>query len=71
VKRANELVAHCIPNAAVAEIAGAAHFMIATHAREISVLIAQHVAATNIGRRPSYTSDAATGLARQKDGPER
>jgi pimeloyl-ACP methyl ester carboxylesterase len=71
LKRANELVAHCIPNAAVAEIAGAAHFMIATHAREISVPIAQHVAATNISRRPSYTSDAATGLARQKDGPER
>ena len=44
VKRANELLAHCIPNAAIAEIAGAAHFMIATHAREISVLIAQHVA---------------------------
>ena len=44
VKRANQLLAHCIPNAAVAEIAGAAHFMIATHAREISVLIAQHVA---------------------------
>jgi pimeloyl-ACP methyl ester carboxylesterase len=44
VKRANELLAHCIPNAAMAEIAGAAHFMIATHAREISVLIAQHVA---------------------------
>ena len=43
-KRANELVARCIPNAAIAEIAGAAHFMIATHAREISVLIAQHVA---------------------------
>ena len=44
VKRANEPLAHCIPNAAIAEIAGAAHFMIATHAREISVLIAQHVA---------------------------
>ncbi len=44
VKRANELLAHCIPNAAIAEIAEAAHFMIATHAREISVLIAQHVA---------------------------
>jgi pimeloyl-ACP methyl ester carboxylesterase len=43
-KRANGLVAQCIPNAAIAEIAGAAHFMIATHPREISALIAQHVA---------------------------
>jgi pimeloyl-ACP methyl ester carboxylesterase len=44
VKRANKLLAQCIPNAVIAEIAGAAHFMIATHAREVSVLIAQHAA---------------------------
>jgi pimeloyl-ACP methyl ester carboxylesterase len=43
-KRANELLALSIPNAAIAEIAGAAHFMIATHAREVAGMIAHHVA---------------------------
>ena len=43
-KRANQLLGQCIPNAAVATIAGAAHFMIATHAREVAGMIAQHVA---------------------------
>jgi len=43
-KRANGLLGQCIPNAAVAEIAGAAHFMISTHAGEVAGMIAQHVA---------------------------
>ena len=42
-KRGNELLGQCIPDAAVATIAGAAHFMIATHAREVAGMIAQHV----------------------------
>ena len=43
-KRANELLAQCMPNASIAEIAGAAHFMISTHAGEVADMIAQHVA---------------------------
>jgi pimeloyl-ACP methyl ester carboxylesterase len=43
-KRANELLGQFIPNAAIAEILGAAHFMISTHAGEVAGLIAQHVA---------------------------
>ena len=43
-KRANELIGQFIPNAKAAAIAGAAHFMIATHAAEVAGMIAQHVA---------------------------
>ena len=43
-KRANELLALCMPNASIAEIAGAAHFMISTHAGEVAGMIAQLVA---------------------------
>lgn len=42
-RRGNELLGQCIPGAAVATIAGAAHFMISTHASEVAGLIAQHV----------------------------
>jgi pimeloyl-ACP methyl ester carboxylesterase len=42
-KRANELLARRMPNASAAEIAGAAHFMISTHAEEVAGIIAQHV----------------------------
>jgi pimeloyl-ACP methyl ester carboxylesterase len=45
-KRANELLGECIPNAVVATIAGAAHFMISTHAEELAGMIAQQVART-------------------------
>ena len=45
-KRANELLGECIPNAMVASIAGAAHFMISTHAEELAGMIAQQVART-------------------------
>jgi hypothetical protein len=33
-----------MPKAGTAEIAGAAHFMISTHAGEVAGLVAQHVA---------------------------
>jgi len=42
-KRANELLARCLPDARVTTIAGAAHFMIATHAGEVAQLVAAHV----------------------------
>jgi pimeloyl-ACP methyl ester carboxylesterase len=42
-QRANALLGQCIPNASAATIAGAAHFMIATHASEAARLISQHV----------------------------
>jgi pimeloyl-ACP methyl ester carboxylesterase len=43
VQRANELLSQCLPRAALATIAGAAHFMIATHAAEVAGLIAEHI----------------------------
>jgi pimeloyl-ACP methyl ester carboxylesterase len=42
-RRANELLGHYIPDAAVATIAGAAHFMISTHAKQLAGLIAHYV----------------------------
>ena len=46
-KRANELLGQCIPNAVVATIAGASHFMISTHAKEVAGMIGQQVARTD------------------------
>lgn len=43
VQRANALLAQSIPRAADATFAGAAHFMIATHAGDVARLIANHV----------------------------
>jgi pimeloyl-ACP methyl ester carboxylesterase len=43
-KRANELLAQYMPNASIAEIPGAAHFMISTHAGQVAGMIAQLVA---------------------------
>jgi len=48
-KRANQLLGQCIPRAAVANIEGASHFMIATHAREVAGVIAGHVARAEDG----------------------
>jgi pimeloyl-ACP methyl ester carboxylesterase len=42
-RRANELLGEHIPGAAFTLIEGAAHFMIATHAREVAQRIAEHV----------------------------
>lgn len=43
-RRANELLGEHIPGASVATVAGAAHFMIATHAQVVGRLIGEHVA---------------------------
>jgi pimeloyl-ACP methyl ester carboxylesterase len=43
-QRANALLAQCIPNAALATLADAAHFMILTHPKQVAELITQHVA---------------------------
>lgn len=42
-KRANQLLGQHIPDAEVATIAGAAHFMITTHAKQLADLITHHV----------------------------
>jgi pimeloyl-ACP methyl ester carboxylesterase len=42
-QRANALLAQHIPKAVIAEIPGAAHFMIATHPRQMADLIAHHI----------------------------
>jgi len=49
VQRANSVLAKHIPGACLATIDGAAHFMIATHAREVARLIAQHTTGTVTG----------------------
>ena len=42
-QRANELLGRNIPGGRVTVIKGAAHFMIATHAREVAQLVAAHI----------------------------
>jgi pimeloyl-ACP methyl ester carboxylesterase len=42
-RRANALLGQCMPDGSTASIAGAAHFMISTHAGETAGLIARHV----------------------------
>jgi pimeloyl-ACP methyl ester carboxylesterase len=44
-RRANALLGHLMPHGSNVVIAGAAHFMISTHAREVAGLLAQHFAA--------------------------
>jgi pimeloyl-ACP methyl ester carboxylesterase len=44
-RRANALLGQCLPKGSIASIAGASHFMISTHARQVAGLIAQHLAA--------------------------
>jgi pimeloyl-ACP methyl ester carboxylesterase len=46
VRRANELIGQCMRQSSVITIAGAAHFMISTHARAVASVIARHVART-------------------------
>ena len=53
-KRANELLGECIPNAMVATIAGAAHFMISTHAEQVAGAIAQHLAGVERSEKRSH-----------------
>jgi pimeloyl-ACP methyl ester carboxylesterase len=52
-KRANQLLGQHIPKAAVAEMPGAAHFMIATHPNQVADTIAQHIACTDHGDSPT------------------
>lgn len=44
VKRANELLGWSIANAEIATLGDAAHFMIATHVRQLTMLLARHFA---------------------------
>jgi pimeloyl-ACP methyl ester carboxylesterase len=44
VRRASELLGQCMTGASLVTIAGAAHFMIATHAEEVAWVIAHHIA---------------------------
>jgi pimeloyl-ACP methyl ester carboxylesterase len=48
IARANQLLGQYIPNAAVATVDGAAHFMIATHAKAVAGMIAEHVRQRNL-----------------------
>jgi pimeloyl-ACP methyl ester carboxylesterase len=50
VQRANELLAECVDGAASLTIAGAAHFMIATHVAEVAAAIARHVESAESAR---------------------
>ena len=43
VQRANELLAECIVGATHLTVAGAAHFMIATHVAEVAAAVARHI----------------------------
>jgi pimeloyl-ACP methyl ester carboxylesterase len=56
VQRANALLAECMTHAVSIEINAAAHFMIATHADHVSLLIAQHVHLAQAG----YVSSCAS-----------
>jgi pimeloyl-ACP methyl ester carboxylesterase len=47
VRRANWLLAQCMPKAAVKIVEGAAHFMISTHAYEVAGLITPHLLRAN------------------------
>jgi pimeloyl-ACP methyl ester carboxylesterase len=49
-RRANALLGQAIPGAATAIVAGAAHFMIATHAGEAARLVAAHIRGSPIER---------------------
>jgi pimeloyl-ACP methyl ester carboxylesterase len=49
VQRANVLISESVRAAALTKIAGAAHFMIVTHASKIAGLIAEHVAMNAAG----------------------
>jgi len=48
VRRANDLLGRYIPGAVHATIAGASHFMIATHPKQFADLIARHVAQSSL-----------------------
>jgi pimeloyl-ACP methyl ester carboxylesterase len=65
MKRANGLLGQCMTNASTVTIAGAAHFMIATHAKELAPVIGRHVA------RAENTMTRSTADAHDlDDGPD-
>jgi pimeloyl-ACP methyl ester carboxylesterase len=59
VQRANELLGQCVTKASVVTIAGAAHFMISTHAKDVARVIARHVASTECARTEDMSRLAA------------
>ena len=60
MRRLNALLGECIPAARVAEINGAAHFMIATHADQVAGLVARHVTQAEArSKTQKYGSSAA------------
>ncbi|MEA2848693.1 MAG: hypothetical protein QOG78_3974 [Rhodospirillaceae bacterium] len=54
MRRASELLSQCMANASIATIAGAAHFMISTHAEEVARAIAQHLAGVERSEKRSH-----------------
>jgi pimeloyl-ACP methyl ester carboxylesterase len=69
VRRANELIAQCMRHASVFTIAGAAHFMISTHAREVAGVIARHVTDTkDVSGWAPATRDAKRTIRRRLRG---
>ena len=62
VQRANELLAQCMTKASLVTIAGAAHFMITTHAEEVAWAIAHHVARTEAMRSSAAASAAMSPM---------
>jgi hypothetical protein len=51
------VLGRCITDAVRATIAGAAHFMIATHSKHFAELVARHVGQSSLG--PSTLASAA------------
>jgi pimeloyl-ACP methyl ester carboxylesterase len=54
MRRASELLSQCMANASLATIAGAAHFMISTHAAQVVGAIAQHLAGVERSEKRSH-----------------
>jgi pimeloyl-ACP methyl ester carboxylesterase len=64
VQRANELVSTAVGHGSLVTVAGAAHFLIATHARDVAWTIARHVArAGGIADRPTRSGPALSEAA--------
>lgn len=60
VRRANELLSLCLANSAAVPLAGAAHFMIATHAEKMAGVLARHIAHTEYMREQTKAPTTAT-----------
>jgi pimeloyl-ACP methyl ester carboxylesterase len=64
VRRANDLLGQGIPEASRATIAGAAHFMIATHSKQFADLVARHVGQSSPDESGLRQSNLALAAAR-------